>query len=148
MTELFVVVVGAGRLGSRLADALSRRGDAVVVIDRDPQRLAALPASFGGFRVEGDASHLAVLRQAGLEKADVVIATTHADNANLMVAQVARRVFGVPHVVARVYDPSREAVYARLGIETICPTTVAAELFLDTVERTSARRARAGGARP
>ena len=60
-----------------------------------------------------------------------------------MVAQVARNIFGVPHVLARVFDPKREEVYARLGIDTICPTTVAADLFLSSVTEGAARLRRA-----
>ena len=65
---------------------------------------------------------------------DVVIATTHEDNVNLMVAQVAGRLFDVPNVLARVFDPRRQEVYGHLGVDTICPTTVAAELFLERIE--------------
>jgi len=71
-----------------------------------------------------------VLKEAKLKKADVFFATTHEDNVNLMVAQVARKLFNVPHVLARVFDPRRQQVFDRLGIETICPTSVAAEMFL------------------
>jgi trk system potassium uptake protein TrkA len=78
----------------------------------------------------GDATQLAVLKEAKLKDADVFFATTHEDNVNLMVAQVARKLFNVGHVLARVFDPRREQVYNQLGIETICPTSVAAKMFL------------------
>jgi trk system potassium uptake protein TrkA len=129
----YIVVVGCGRLGSQLANQLSRAGHSVVVIDRDPATFGDLSPEYSGFRLEGDATELASLREANVQDADVVIATTHEDNVNLMVAQVARTVFGVGHVLARVFDPKRVDVYARLGIDTICPTTVAAERFLDAV---------------
>jgi trk system potassium uptake protein TrkA len=129
----YIVIVGCGRLGSHLANQLSREGHSVVVIDTNEATFNDLSPDFSGFRVEGDAVHMAVLKEAKLKKADVLIATTHEDNVNLMVAQVARKVFGVPNVLARVFDPKREEVYARLGIETICPTSVAAEMFLKAV---------------
>jgi trk system potassium uptake protein TrkA len=78
--------------------------------------------------------------EAKLKRADVLIATTHEDNVNLMVAQVARKVFGVSNVLARVFDPKREEVYARLGIETICPTSVAADMFLRAVAHGAAQQ--------
>jgi trk system potassium uptake protein TrkA len=105
----------------------------VVVIDLDQDRFDDLTSDFSGFRLEGDATHMAVLKDARLKDADVLIATTHDDNVNLMVAQIAQEVFHVPQVLARVFDPRREEVYARLGIETICPTSVAAEIFLRAV---------------
>ncbi len=129
----YMVIVGCGRLGSHLAAQLSRAGNSVVVIDVDRNTFNDLTPDFSGFRVEGDATHVAVLKEAKLKDADVLITTTHEDNVNLMVAQVAREVFGVPQVLARVFDPKREAVYAQLGIRTICPTSVAAEMFLGAI---------------
>ena len=129
----YIVIVGCGRLGSYLANRLSRAGDSVVVIDRNDATFNDLSPDFSGFRVDGDATQMAVLKGAKLSKADVLIATTHEDNINLMVAQVAQRVFHVPHVLARVFDPKREEVYTQLGIDTICPTSVAAEMFLKAV---------------
>lgn len=140
----YIVVVGCGRLGSQLANQLSRAGHAVVVIDRDPATFDDLSPEYSGFRLEGDATELALLREANVQDADVVIATTHEDNVNLMVAQVARTVFGVGHVLARVFDPKRVDVYAHLGIDTICPTTVAAQLFLDAVAQSGQARDAAG----
>ncbi|MEW6267401.1 MAG: TrkA family potassium uptake protein [Thermodesulfobacteriota bacterium] len=129
----YIVIVGCGRLGSYLANRLSRAGHSVVVIDQQDITFNDLSPDFSGFRLEGDATQMAVLKEAKLQKADVFIATTHEDNVNLMVAQIARKVFNVPQVLARVFDPRREQVYAQLGIETICPTSVAADMFLRAV---------------
>lgn len=131
--DLFIVIVGCGRLGSYLANRLSLAGHGVVVIDADEHAFGNLSPEYSGFRIEGDATEVAVLKQAKMSKADLVIATTRADNINLMVAQVARAEFGVTRVLARVFEPRREAVYRRLGIETICPTSVAGELFLRSI---------------
>jgi len=131
--NLFIVVVGCGRVGARLANRLSREGHSVVVIDADEATFNDLSPDFSGFRVDGDATEIAVLKEAKVNEADVLIATTHEDNVNLMVAQVARKIFGVARVLARVFDPKREEVYARLGIETICPTSVAVEMFLRAI---------------
>jgi len=133
--DLFIVIVGCGRLGSRLANELSRSGHGVVVIDTDEQAFGKLSPEYSGFRIEGDATELAVLKQAKTDKADLVIATTRRDNINLMVAQVAKAAFGVPRVLARVFEPRRQAVYQRLGVETICPTSVAADLFLRSIAK-------------
>ena len=138
--SLYIVIVGCGRLGSHLANQLSRAGHSVVVIDTDETTFADLSPDFSGFRVQGDATQMAVLREAKLNKADVFFAATHEDNVNLMVAQVARKVFNVPHVLARVFDPRREEVFAQLEIETICPTSVAAEMFLIDVASSLANK--------
>ncbi len=132
--SLFVVVVGCGRLGSHLANQLSRSGHRVVVIDRQESAFSGLQAeAFSGFRVEGDASEPAVLRRAEIDKADVLIAATREDNVNIMVALVAKRVFRVRHVMARVYDPGREQIYRELGLGTVCPTVIAGESFFRLV---------------
>ncbi len=129
----YVVIVGCGRLGSLLANRLSGLGSSIVVIDRDEGAFENLSTEFSGFRVTGDAAELAVLRQARIDKAECVLAITSDDNVNVMVAQVARTVFGVPQVIARVNDPSREAIYREFGIETICPTNLSAAAFLSAL---------------
>jgi len=139
--SLYIVIVGCGRLGSHLANQLSRVGHAIVVIDSNEETFNDLSPDFSGFRIVGDATQMAVLKQAKLKRADVFFATTHGDNVNLMVAQVARKLFNVPHVLARVFDPRREQIYDQLGVETICPTAVAAEMFLMAV---ASHRAAAG----
>ncbi|MFH1079623.1 MAG: TrkA family potassium uptake protein [Pseudomonadota bacterium] len=138
--SLYIVIIGCGRLGSILANQLSRVGHSVVVIDTDEATFDDLSPDFSGFRVVGDATQIAVLKEAKLKNADVLFAATHEDNVNLMVAQVARKVFNVQHVLARVFDPRREQVYDQLGIETICPTAVAAEMFLLAVASGRAAR--------
>ncbi|MFH1070645.1 MAG: TrkA family potassium uptake protein [Candidatus Glassbacteria bacterium] len=127
----YVIVVGCGRLGSRVANFLSRRGKSVVVLDKDESRFQALASDFSGFKIQGDAARISVLKQAKIEKADFIICTTHEDNVNLFVAQVAKKMFNVPLVLARVYDPQKEELYSKLGIRTVCPTDIAADRFLE-----------------
>ncbi|MFO8013940.1 MAG: TrkA family potassium uptake protein [Phycisphaerae bacterium] len=129
----YIIIVGCGRLGSHLANELSHHGHSVVVIDAEGASFGALSPEFSGFRLEGDATEPSVLKQAKMDQADLVIATTREDNINLMVAQFALKLHGVPRVMARVFDPSREQFYRTLGIDTICPTSVAAGLFLESL---------------
>jgi len=131
--DLYVVIVGCGRLGSQLANALSRLGMGVVAIDSSDSAFSGLSRAYSGFRVEGDATEPAVLRAAKMDKADLVIATTRDDNVNLMVAQTARTLFSVPRVMARVFDPKRERMYRALGIEPVCPTVLAVEAFMNII---------------
>ena len=136
MKSLYTVIVGCGRLGSHLANLLSREGHQVVVIDRMESAFSKLSAeAYSGFRVEGDASEPSILRSAKIAQANLLIAATHEDNVNLMVALVAKRVFGVRHVMARVYDPAREPMYRDLGVETVCPTLISGEAFFKLVYR-------------
>ena len=134
VSNQYVIIVGCGRLGSLLANRLSSLGSSVVIIDRDEVAFENLSAEFSGFRVTGDAAELAVLRQAKIDRAGSLVAVTSFDNVNLMVAQVAQKVFDVSQVLARVNDPSREAVYREFGIETICPTTLSAAAFLRALQ--------------
>jgi trk system potassium uptake protein TrkA len=127
---MYAVIVGCGRVGSTLAAELSRAGHSVVVLDSRPTQFEALPAEFSGFKVAGDAAELDVLRRSKMDQADAVIAVTRDDNLNLMVAQAAAAVFGVKTVLARCYDPTREAVYRELGIETVSPNRLAVAAFL------------------
>lgn len=132
----YVLVVGCGRLGAYLASQLSRAGHSVVVIDANEAKFAALAVEFGGFRLEGDATEIAVLRQAKADRADGLIAVTADDNVNLTVAQMGRHVFGIAQVLARVSDPRRVAMAEELGVQTVCPLTLAADDLLHRVLRT------------
>ncbi|MDY6910338.1 MAG: TrkA family potassium uptake protein [Thermodesulfobacteriota bacterium] len=128
-----IVVIGCGRLGSYIADALSKEGHSVVVIDVRSQAFEQLTAEFSGFTVEADATEFGVLKNARMEKADMVIACTEDDNVNLLVSQVARKVFGTRNVLARVSDSDRQALCGRLEIQTICPSRVVGDMFLGAV---------------
>jgi len=105
----------------------------VVVIDNYEASFNDLSSDYSGFRIPGDATHRWVLEEAKIKKADIFFAVTHEDNVNLMVAQIAKKIFNIPHVLARVFDPKREQIFEQLGIETICPTSIGAEMFLSAV---------------
>lgn len=125
-----IVIVGCGRLGGALANRLSKSGHRIVVIDQKEVAFDKLANDFSGFKLIGDAVELHILHEARVDQADFLFATTTSDNTNLMVAQVARAVFKVPRVVARVFDPPREEIYRGFGIETISPTILSTEAFL------------------
>ena len=133
MKTLYVVIVGCGRLGRLLANRLSKMGHQVVVVDLDESRFARLSTEFSGFTVEGDAVELSVLRQAGIEEADCLFATTDEDNVNLMVTQVARNIFGVQSVIARVFDPAHAEIYRQFEVRTISPTKLSEEVFMEVI---------------
>lgn len=123
-----IVVMGCGRLGSRIATMLDREGFAVTVVDNDGFAFRRLPDDFHGSTVLGTGIDEDVLKRAGIEHAHTFIAVTNEDNPNIMAAQVAQTVFHVPEVVVRIYDVARADTYTELGLKTICPTTVIADM--------------------
>ena len=131
-----IIVVGCGRIGSGLAETLCRSGHDITVIDSDNAAFERLGPSFKGNRVEGVGFDKEVLNRAGIERADALAAFTASDEANAVIARMARQVFRVPTVVARLYDPRKADIYHRLGIQTISSTNLgirrAAELLCYT----------------
>jgi trk system potassium uptake protein len=137
---VFVLIVGAGRVGSSVARSALAAGHDVSVLDEDPlshERLdAGMETSWedaGGLFTVGHAIEADALEEAGIARADVFIASTDGDNTNLTISQIAKRGFGVERVIARVMDPARAAWYAEQGLETICPTKIAIEQFTSVV---------------
>ncbi len=119
-----IVIVGCGRLGANLANAMSDDGKSVVVIDSNKESFRKLSPSYGGLTITGDAMELSVLAEAEIENAGAVVTVTNNDNTNIMVAQLAKELFHINEVVARLYDPDRECVYQEFGIRTICPAVL------------------------
>src|SRR5947209_17848181 len=112
-----VVILGCGRVGSRLAAMMDGEGFDVTVIDMDQHAFRRLPESFRGRTVLGTGIDEDVLRRAGITHAKTFIAASDSDNTNIMAAQIAQKVFGVPDVVARVYEVERARAFAQLGLK-------------------------------
>lgn len=129
-----IVVVGCGRVGSQLATMLSVEGHNVVVIDRDESAFRRLGGTFNGVTIVGLGFDEEVLEEAGIREADAFAATTDLDNTNLMAAEVARSLFGVKHVVARLYNPVRERTYQILDLDYVCGTTLVAESLMEKIK--------------
>ena len=127
---MHVVIMGCGRLGSTLAHNLDTRGHSVAVIDQNADAFRRLGADFGGLTVTGIGFDNAVLREAGVERADAFAAVSSGDNSNIIAARVARETFGIQQVVARIYDPGRAEVYQRLGITTVATVKWTADQVL------------------
>lgn len=128
-----VVIMGCGRVGARVATLLDEDGHDVTIVDRLSTSFERLPRKFGGNTVIGTGIDADVLRIAGIENADVFVATTNADNRNIMGAQVAKTIFEVPHAVVRIYDPVRADAYRQMGLITISPTTTISAVILDQI---------------
>jgi len=132
-----VCIMGCGRVGATLAAELSRNGDQVLILDTDPTAFRFLPDDFVGTKVVGNGIDLDVLRRLGIEGMDVFVSATRGDNRNVMAAQIAKHIFGVPVVASRVFDPLREEMYRNMGLRTINPTRVQAMRLRRIIEAKS-----------
>jgi trk system potassium uptake protein TrkA len=124
------VIVGCGRVGAALAEAFGNAGHEVVILDTSTRAFDRLSDGFKGQAIRGDGTDEDVLRKAGAEGADVLLALTEGDNRNVMAAQVAMENLSVGKVVAKINDPVRAAAYAELGIATVCRTTMLTDAVL------------------
>src|SRR6516164_11558166 len=138
---MFVLIVGAGRVGSAIAKSALAEGHEVSVLDEDPLSHERLDAGqtrswedAGGQFTVGTALATDALIQAGIVRADVFIASTDGDNTNLIIAQIAKKRFGIERVIVRVMDPARAAWYGEQGLHTISPTKHAVEMFQEALQ--------------
>lgn len=135
----YTVIIGCGRLGATIANTLSDEKKNVMVVDSDEDSLRKLSSSFAGQTYVGDASDYFVLDEINLKKANVVIVVTHKDNLNIMLAKIAKEIYHVERVIARLYDPERDVVYKELGIETIYPAYLESEQLMQWDNKVEAK---------
>lgn len=129
-----VVIMGCGRVGAKLASLLDAAGHSVIIMDIDSYSFRRLPPDYKGTAVIGNGIDMESLKKAGIEEAEVFVALTQGDNRNIMAAQIAKHMFNVPRVICRIYDPLRQEIYQALGLETISPTTIFADILKKRVE--------------
>jgi trk/ktr system potassium uptake protein len=122
-----VMVIGCGRVGSALAMRYAKAGHEVSVVDEVEEAREHLGADFTGRFLKGAGLDINVLKKAGIESMDACLVATDGDNTNLVVSQIAREQFGVPCVVARVFDPGRAEFYSGRGFRVVCPVSLAVE---------------------
>jgi trk system potassium uptake protein TrkA len=128
-----IVILGCGRVGAALATKLDKAGHNVTIIDASSDSFQRLDPEFSGEKVVGNGTDEEVLKRAGIEKADAFAAVTNGDNRNIMASEIAKEIFHVKKVVCRIYDPIRQITYNLLGIDTICPTTIGAEMLFNSL---------------
>lgn len=129
-----VVIIGCGKVGAKFAQVMSEEGNEIVIVSNDSKSFKNLPPDFDGLTVTGVPIDQDVLKMAGIETADVLVAVTEDDNINIMVCQVAKEIFKVPKVIARIYNPAREHVFHEFGLETICPTDITVNVMRALVD--------------
>ncbi len=120
---MYIIVVGAGKVGYYLAKELVEEQHEVLVVEQDPAKCASITEELGEIAMQGDGCEASTLERAGVSRADIIIAVTGDDEDNLVVCQVARHRFQVPRTVARVNNPKNEDIFRRLGIDTTVSAT-------------------------
>ncbi len=130
---MFVLIMGCGRVGARLATQLSAAGHEVTILDISERAFSRLGSDFPGTTLLGNGIDMDVLRRAGIERADAFAAMTQGDNRNIMASQVAQHIFRVPKVVTRIYDPIRSDTFVELGLEALSPTVLGANAFFQAI---------------
>ncbi len=130
---MYVIIVGCGRVGSELAKLLSSEGHNVVVIDRAAKSFERLGRTFNGLTLPGNGFDVELLKHAGIAQADAFCSVTNGDNTNIVAAQVAKKIFKVPKVIARVYDPNRADIYRSLGLDILSGTILFAAMIRDKI---------------
>ncbi len=130
---MYIVIIGCGRVGAELARLLSSEEHNVVVIDKKEEAFSRLGDSFNGITMKGSGVATKTLQDAGIEKTDVFCALTNSDNINIMASQVAKGIFKVPRVIARIYDPRRATIYKTLGLDILSETVLFASMIRDKI---------------
>lgn len=123
---MYIIIIGCGKVGCKLAQSLSDDGQDVVIIDSESENFNQLGSGFNGLTITGVPLDEDVLLNAGIDKADALVTVTSDDNMNVTVSQIAKEIFNVPKVITRVYNPDREVAFQQMGLNTICPATLTA----------------------
>lgn len=119
---MYIIVAGCGKTGANLVKKLSNDGHDVVVIDPNEENFAQLENGTNCLTITGMPIDEDVLKSAGIERAEALLAVTNEDNVNVMTAQIASQLYHVPHVVTRIYDPEKDEILRQMGLTTVCPT--------------------------
>lgn len=128
-----IMIVGCGRVGSQLALLLSQEGHNVTIIDKNQEAFKRLGLAFNGVQVVGNGFDEKLLKELKIERQDAFVAVTSGDNTNLMASQIAKKIFKVPRVIARVYDPKRADIYRKLDLDIISGTVLVAAMIRDKI---------------
>jgi trk system potassium uptake protein TrkA len=129
---MYIIIAGGGKVGYYLCKTLVAEGHEVLLIEQDKREVARLSEELGEVIMRGDASEMRTMKEAGMERADVVVAVTGDDGDNLVISQLAKKKFGVPRTIARVNNPKNEELFHRLGIDQ---TVVSTKIIFNLIEQ-------------
>ena len=130
---MHIIIIGCGRVGSQLALLLAQEKHDIVIIDKDANAFKSLGTSFNGVKLYGYGYDEEILKEAGIERCDALAAVTDLDNANIMACEVASKLYHVPRVVARVYNPESVSTFQELGLEYVFGTNIVAQTIMDKI---------------
>lgn len=134
-SPIYVIVVGGGKVGYHLGKTLIQEGHEVLLMDKDRKRAEWLTDQMGDVVMHGDGCEVRTMAEAGMGRANVVVAVTGDDEDNLVICQMAKRKFGVPRTIARVNDPKNEELFKELGIDqTVSSTRIIFNLLEQQIE--------------
>jgi trk system potassium uptake protein TrkA len=128
---MYIILIGGGRIGHDLARTLISAGHEILVIDKNPFHCELIKEEMGSIVLEGDGCQVQMLREAGISRADVLVATTGSDEDNLAACQIAKELFKVETTMAVVNYPEHEALFERLGVDNAVNIT---QMVLSTLE--------------
>ncbi|MCL6582408.1 MAG: TrkA family potassium uptake protein [bacterium] len=128
---MYIIIVGCGRSGSRLANQLSEEGHDIVVIDKDKQAFQRLGSLFNGLTYQGNGTDRNLLEEAGIQKAHGIALMTNSDTSNAMMAQIAKKIYQVKRVIAKIYDPELADTLRDFGFDIISTTVLISQLVRD-----------------
>jgi len=143
--DLKALIIGCGRVGSSIALQLNQEGWDVTVVDENEDALARLGEHWPGAFLVGHGMDVDLLREAGIEEADAVVASTDGDNTNIVIGQVAQKRFDIGCVVIRILDPARADFYTARGLRVVCPTKTAIDTLMEAVRSCSVSPAKVAG---
>ncbi len=129
---MYIIVVGGGKVGYYLAKQLLADGHEVVVVEKNRQKVEQISNDLGGVAIHGDGSDSRPMEEAGMNRADIVVAVTGDDEDNLIVCQMAKKKFGVKRAIARINNPKNEHIFRVLGIDA---TVSAVDGLVAQIER-------------
>lgn len=137
---MYIIIAGCDKTGASLVNKLSEDGNNVVVIDRDPENFSRLGSGSNCLMITGMPIDEEVLKEAGIDKADALAAVTADDNTNVMIAQIAQKLYHVPFVIMQTDDPEKQRVLASMGLRVICSTTLMVESFFSALKKGEAEK--------
>ena len=122
---MYIIIIGCGKMGCKLAKELSKTDDDICVVDRSSHNTEKLGSGFNGKVLNGIEIDTDILEEAGIRDADIVLAMTQNDNINIVSCEIAQKIYNVPTVIGRVYDEEKSHIYDAMGIKTINPVKIA-----------------------
>lgn len=129
-----ILITGCGKVGATLASVLDKKGHDVSIIDQTEAHFDLLPPNYSGFKTTGVPFDRDVLQQAGISSCDALFALTDDDDINIMVSELAKHIYGIPKVFARLHDIRKCEVFEDEGIRIVCPTKLTVNAAISALE--------------